>query len=203
MNARIVRLLILPILVLGCSLSRGEEFASRCSGFYFGVDSGFAFRESTPYQLNGNLAGQYEFDAGYRGDLQVGFRFANGVMLEVEPGYIYNSVANALGSVELRQVPVLLNMKYELPLWGPLALVAGVGAGADFARITGNEQTLRLRNSAVFAWQGKAGVEYAISGRARLGLGYKCISTDNLDFGLVRLNGALTHCAELSFKFGF
>ena len=195
-----IRLLALSTLLVFYSPCTLAESPNITSGFFVGSDFGFAFREDTAARYNGALA-YYNFNTGYRGDLHLGYRFVNGLLLELDPGYIYNSVANTSGDVELEQVPVLLNLKYQLPLGGPLKPFVGIGAGAAFSWLNVSPASTGFHDVTTFAWQAEAGVQYAISDQLALGLGYKCFSTGNLEFGTVGLNSMLTHCVQMSITF--
>jgi len=182
-----------------CALA---ESSSITPGFYLGGDFGFAFREDSALRLEGAFSGYYNFKAGYREDLHLGYRFLNGVLLELDSGYIYNSVANATGSVELHQVPVLLNLIYQFPLKGSLRPFVGFGTGGAFSQLDTSAASTSLHD-VTFAWQAETGVQYAISDHVGLGLDYKCFSTGDLDFGILGLRSMLTHSVQMSITFRF
>ena len=183
-----------------CALA---ESPSVTPGFYLGGDFGFAFREDSALRIEGFFSGYYNFKTGHREDLHLGYRFLNGVLLELDSGYIYNSVANANGSVELRQVPVLLNLIYQLPLNGSLKPFVAFGIGGAFSQLDTSPASIDLHDVTTFAWQAETGIRYAISDHVALGLDYKCFSTGDLDFGLLGLGSMLTHSVQMSITFRF
>jgi len=200
---RIALLALATPLALYSSCALAER-PSTTPGFYLGGDFGFAFREDTALRIEGAFSGYYNFKTGYRGDLHLGYRFLNGVLLELDSGYIYNSVANANGSVELHQVPVLLNLIYQFPLKGSLKPFVGFGTGGAFSQLDVSPATSTgLHDVTTFAWQAETGVQYAISDHVALGLDYKCFSTGDLEFGIIGLRSMLTHSVQMSITFRF
>ena len=107
------------------------------------------------------------------------------------------------GSVELRQVPVLLNLIYQFPLHGSLKPFVAFGIGGVFSQLDTSPASTGLHDVTTFAWQAETGVQYAISDHVALGLDYKCFSTGDLGFGLLGLGSMLTHSVQMSITFRF
>ncbi|MFM9863321.1 MAG: OmpA family protein, partial [Micropepsaceae bacterium] len=172
--------------------------AQERNGWYIGLEGGGVWVQDTtndnlfnpdaagPDVLSTNINTSY--DQGWAALFTVGHHFGRNWRWEIEAGYRQNDTDPALG--ELTEWTGMLNVLYDIPIarWASLSL--GVGAGADNFHIDlpvgglddGDWQ---------FAYQGIAGLNFAISDRVDLFANYRYLRVNSPEFdGRVTLPGA-------------
>jgi outer membrane protein OmpA-like peptidoglycan-associated protein len=161
-------------------------------GPYVGAAGGGSFlNDISP---NGGGADQKsEYDAGYVGLGTVGWGFGNGFRAEIEGGYRRNDLRSVRNSTEpnggaLGTYSAMLNGLYDIDpgaLFGveSYGFMPHVGVGVGWARPrfdnakSYNGNTISGKSDG-FAYQGIAGVSYAIMPQLKLDLDYRYFGTD-------------------------
>jgi opacity protein-like surface antigen len=119
------------------------------------------------------------FKTGVRVDLNGGYQFDDSWALELEGGFICNSVdfsnSGQAAARSLYQIPLLLNGIYTLPVKWPVKPYVGAGLGGELTGLNG------FHDSAG-AGQLMAGLKFQMSPRINLGLGYKLLVTTKHDW---------------------
>ena len=170
--------------------------------------------------------GTATFDSGVRGDIILGYNISKAVGLEFNTGVIWNSMdtidGTPLSSVQetfdTYTIPFLANLVYRVPLKGPFSAYVGAGAGGAASILHFTQSIYDPSDyTVVFAYQAKAGVEYALSKHASIGLAYQFFGTTdpNWKFSVTYVgtttsneitykeSGFYTHAVTLSFTWAF
>lgn len=160
--------------------------------------------------VSGTLDATLNFDAGFRFDAPVGYRFNEWFSLEFAPGVIVNpmnsvsfngdltvggTTFSAGGTADLDgnliQVPLIVNFILTIPTdsrWEPF-IGGGVGAvfsSATFNNISDNTGTLDLDQDATcwaLGYSALAGLNYHFSRDISIGVVYKFTGTGNQSYG--------------------
>lgn len=135
-----------------------------------------------------------ELDEGYAVSGAVGYNFGAGWRSELEVAYRNNdvdSLENAAGASlpspggDVTSTAFMFNGYYDLPTG--TALTPYVGAGIGLARVNVDYDSAGVNiadeDSTEFAYQGVAGLSYAISPNADLFAEYKYFATSDIDLG--------------------
>ena len=191
-----------------------EQYAARePAGPYGGLAGGGQWLDHL--STTGPLGQEFKlkYNAGPVGLGSVGYAFGNGFRAEVEFGYRHND-AKSLEIPSGATLPSALNLKtnaqaytymvnglYDFRLAPAWSANLGVGVGAAMIRVN------NIGNASPFAYQGIAGVEYAVAPQARLGLGYRFLGTDSFN---LRSSPLITgkpnyydHAALVTFRYNF
>jgi outer membrane protein OmpA-like peptidoglycan-associated protein len=127
------------------------------------------------------------FDTGWAVFGTLGYAFTNNFRAELEVGYRHNEieslrelapVATTLPSDgDLSEFTVMANLLYDIPLGSRLMLTVGAGVGADQANL--DIAALGFDDDEwVFAYQGIAGLSYAIGDQTQLFVNYRYLHAD-------------------------
>jgi opacity protein-like surface antigen len=193
---------------LCCGLAAAQVNAAD-SGWFLTGDVGPSFVNSMSVTTSSLFGGpptttRLSFNTGVRLDLDGGYQFNDSWALDMELGYIYNSVDFSNSSVTasrgLYQVPLLLNAMYTLPVDWRIKPYLGAGLGLvatgvnDLTDVSGAGQLL-------------AGLKFQLSQRIDLGLAYKFLITTTHDWndflgttqGSRTINNSIL--ADIKFKF--
>jgi OOP family OmpA-OmpF porin len=182
-------------------------------GFYIKVDAGGALQQDMRFNSS-----DVTFDPGVRTSLNFGYNFCKSFAAEIETGSIWNSLDKVNGTPlsdfnqegDLYQVPILAKVIFKLPFENGLTPYIGGGVGGVGA-------SLRLQDSFVddtdtdfaFAYQGEAGLKYAINEHIEVGVGYKFIGTsgysffENDPFFQAKTSNSYNHSILASFVWNF
>lgn len=166
------------------------------SPFYLNADLGGSLLQSMSVK---NLGARIGFDAGIRADVSFGYNIVNQLAVEFETGVIWNSINDSGPQIispvadraNLRQFPLLVNLIFKVPLRCGLTPYIGAGAGGDFSTLelsrgsSFNSFDHHTSDTDVtFAYQGMAGLKYALASNMDIGVGYKFLgSLDHRYFG--------------------
>lgn len=161
-------------------------------GWYVRGGVGPEFMQNSRLSLDSSKAdAKTKFDTGLSFDATIGYRFCPCFSLEAQTGVLYNNIRSISGSsrtrADLTQVPLMVNLMFQLPVCP--YFIPYVGAGAGFSADTidfrhgGNRTSIQGTSlkgddtDYVFAAQALAGVKVPITKRMSVGLGYKFLTT--------------------------
>jgi outer membrane protein OmpA-like peptidoglycan-associated protein len=189
-------------LLLGAaaSLALGSTNIALADGWYIGLEGGANWIDDwdhTYFTTNGagtvtdSSLATAGFDTGWAVLATVGYGFGGGWRVEVEGGYRDNDadsfaisgVPVTATSVDLAEATMMLNVLYDIPLTGNVSLSLGAGAGADYGMldlrgVSGNFDDDRWS----FAYQGIAGLNYALGQHTSLFVNYRYLRVTEPDF---------------------
>jgi len=130
------------------------------------------------------LSTKYRFNTGGMGVGALGYGLGNGFRVEGEVGYRESGVDNAsTGSASgtAKALDFMANGLYDFNMGWPVVPYLGVGAG--MAKVTFDSMTIPGSTTTIndtdytFAYQGLAGVAYAINQNLKLDVGYRYFAT--------------------------
>jgi opacity protein-like surface antigen len=209
--------IVCAVFILSAASARAQDWSDN---LYLNADAGGAFQENA--QLRQSLPGyaplNCTFNPGIRADIDLGYNLNSSWAVELETGFIWNSMDEVNGvplssysqSIDIYSVPVLANIVYKVPTktsWTPWF---GVGAGGvvgifDFGTPQGHQRDTDF----TFAWQAEAGLKYALTKNASIGIAYKFLGAPNQRWLLnntgnhVTLDGVYINAVEASFTWRF
>jgi opacity protein-like surface antigen len=156
--------------------------------FYLGFDAGIAFQRDITISNSVGDKDHVTFDPGGRFDVEAGYNFTRHWAAELEMGLALNSVQHSvvLGTDNdnwtLVELPVLVNVIYNMPLGDHWTVYVGGGAGGVFSNYQDENGNATSTDSA-FAYQGEAGIKYVINNKWDVGIGCKFLGTSEHDVG--------------------
>ena len=147
-----------------------------------------------------------DFDTGWAIFGTLGYAFGNNLRAELEVGYRHNEIeslrelAPAPGALspsgDLGEFTVMANLLYDIPLGSRLTLSIGAGVGGDKANL--DVDTLGLDDHEwVFAYQGIAGLSYAIGDQTQLFVNYRYLRADAPEYTATIAANTVQHTAFL------
>jgi outer membrane protein OmpA-like peptidoglycan-associated protein len=158
-------------------------------GFYVGGGAGVNLQSDNDFRNNGTDS-KATYDPGYAVMLNFGYALGNGLRFELEPGYRRNGVDKingASGDGHSEIASLMANAIYDFDIHTPIVpLVPHIGAGVGYARVMNkslphNGLTVSGQDDTI-AFQGIAGVEYALSPGLKLGVDYRYFVAHDADF---------------------
>lgn len=180
--------------------------------WYLGMDAGVAFQQDVTLSDTAGDRENVTFDPGARLDFDLGYNFTKNWATELEMGLIINQVKHSafLGTdfmeVDFVELPVMLNVIYTQPLGRHFSARIGAGMGGAFSNYS-NEFGGTTESDTAFAFQGVAGLGYAINARWDLAVTYRFLGTTQHDVGSgwdsqgnptqFKSDGTLTHSVLL------
>jgi len=169
-------------------------------GFYVGGGLGANLEEDNRFRGGGPNA-TVGYDPGIAGLASFGYGFGNGIRIELEPGYRNNEVDKVnggRGSGRTQLVTVMGNILYDFnyvtPFF-PLHPHVGIGVGYAHAWNTSNNAGGVKGQDNVPAFQGIAGLEYALDANDHVGLDYHYLVAHDATFRAN--NGLAAHAGDL------
>lgn len=133
-----------------------------------------------------------EFDVGPRFGFAIGYKATDWFAAEFETGFMANSINKITGAWDTDatfvNVPLFVNARFQLPNNTPLTPYVGAGVGGASSVLDidelhyGNTHVWGSAADFTFAWQGFAGLRYAINDKMGLGLEYHYIWADGPSF---------------------
>jgi len=163
----------------------GRYYATPLSGkVYLGFDAGAAFQQDITISDSDKVT----FGTGARLDCQLGYNFTTNWAAELEVGLIISPVAHSyvLGTdfmdLDYTELPVMVNVIYTQPLGHHFSAYVGGGIGGVFSEYS-DEFGDSTPSDSAFAFQGMAGIKYAINERWDFGVTYKFLGTTEHDVG--------------------
>lgn len=160
-------------------------------GFYIGVGGGANLIHGD--DINGNgFNSDVEHEAGFVGTGVIGYKYTNGFRNELELGYRKNridEIANVSAEGDTEVYSAMVNLLFDLDITNTnIDTYIGGGAGAAFIRHdkVGAVQGTSLDDSEFTpAFQGIAGISYALSDKADLYLNYQYFHATDPNFETV------------------
>jgi outer membrane protein OmpA-like peptidoglycan-associated protein/opacity protein-like surface antigen len=172
--------------------------AQQLRGTYAAIEAGASWivDDERFFQDSIFTTGAYTYDE-YRGDFDrgwalfgsIGYAFENRIRVELELGYrdnefeqLYDSSSSPIDSGGgLSEFSIMANLLYDIPLGKRWSVSLGGGVGMDRANL--KVDTLDFDDSDWrFAYQGIAGLNYAIGERTQLFLNYRFLHVDAPEF---------------------
>jgi opacity protein-like surface antigen len=216
-----VRRAVATTLFLAAAAVATPALAQDSGGGYVSVGGGLAHRQKagespTTYTL---------FKKGYGLNVAAGGETKTGVAIEGEYSHFSNKAktvasdatgpATGQGSISLDFF--FLNVRYTVPSQGPVQVYLGGGVGGYKSTLHDISNSIAAQfglfangknDGVVLAYQGRAGVEFKVSDRVKIGAGYRYVRGRDLlfvgtDFGDLRPDGATLHNAEANVRFRF
>ncbi len=211
----------------GNAQDRGQE-----QGFYVKGDLGGNIAQDIDLkQFFGvdTTGAKVKLDPGFRGGIAGGYQLNLYAAVEAELGVIANEISSISGPYHVHDatfanVPLLANLKVQLPSRCPLTPYVGAGLGLSEAILDVDNityfapggRTLSIHGSGadtVFAYQAFVGVRYALNPRMGLGVEYRFVGTDNpsweADFhesgvsDRLKFGSSYTHNFSITFEYRF
>src|SRR2546423_647338 len=117
----------------------------RIHNFYISADAGAIFQQNADFSERGSPNITAGFNTGARVDLALGYNVNENLALEIEPGFMWNSVDTLGGfslagngrSIDLESVPLLVSLIYRVPTGTAFTPYVGAGIGADITFFDG------------------------------------------------------------------
>jgi opacity protein-like surface antigen len=204
------------------------------TGFGFRTDCGVAFQQAQSFrQDNGATYNKVTYQPGIRFDLEPFYNVTEWFSVGVESAFIYNSIHSIyesgvdedtgealtgtlyngdsnLGNAALYQVPILANVRFQLPTDGPIRGYFGGGVGGvwDYlnASVTlGDEPFTATSFQWNYAFQLNAGLIYNVMPGLDFDAGFKTLCTPNplTQGGDGQYKAAYSYAAEIGLVWRF
>lgn len=174
------------VAVLGCALCALAAPASAqqvTTGPYLSLGAGPQWLNDA--KTTGSTTNTtYRFDTGWAAIGALGYGLGNGFRVEGEAGYRHSGVSSAstgAASGSVKALDFMVNGLYDFDLGWPVTPYVGIGAGAAVLstnNVTVPGSTATINDSDMqFAYQGLAGLTYAINQNLKVDLGYRYFRT--------------------------
>jgi opacity protein-like surface antigen len=193
----------------------GVRAVNWSDNLYLNADAGGAFQQEVTLIQNGSSA-SVTFNPGIRADIDLGYNLNDSWAVELESGFMWNSMDKYNGvslssysqSIDIYSVPVLANIIYKVPTKTSWAPYFGVGAGGVVGMFDLNSRGIDYSDTDfIFAYQAEAGLDYALSKNASIGIAYKFLGTLNQRYCLSgsndKLDGVYIHAVVAKFTWTF
>ena len=175
--------------------------ATTINGWYVSLEGGANWVEDWDHTQFTTVAGALvdqdpassSFDTGWAVLASVGYGW-NNWRGELEFGYRHNDQDAATSydpgpfqftnSGELREVTLMANVLYDIPVTDKMTVSLGAGAGADYAELdyAPNIAGFQDDDHWSFAYQGIAGISYAVGSQTSLFLNYRYLRVTDPEF---------------------
>ena len=111
---------------------------------YFNAEGGVMFQQDADFSQSGAPTMSASFNPGIRIDLAAGYKLNQSFALEIEPGFMWNTVDNLNGhglgpgtSIDVNSVPVLASLIYTFPTTHDFTPYVGLGVGENVGFFVG------------------------------------------------------------------
>jgi outer membrane protein OmpA-like peptidoglycan-associated protein len=196
----------LKALLLGTALTAAfavtADAAASNRGWYVGAEAGANWAQDVDDSITvfgGPLTTvNIDFDTGWAAIATVGYAFwESNWRVELEGAYRQNDIDNAVfngpgpfpfGATaftdgEVNEASLMVNALYDIHVTDRLTLSVGAGAGVANVNLQINNVPVPIDDHAWgFAWQGIAGLSYALTDRLDLTLNYRYHRVEDVDF---------------------
>ena len=183
---------------------------------------GLALQQSiSTTTANGNLYQSVYFNPGARFDLEAFYNVTNGFYFGMESGLIYNSLSNTyplfsdaqkIGNGAFYQVPVLINLRFQIPNRGPIRgyCTGGVGGVWDYlttsVTMPGQQSLTYSQHQWNYAFQLGFGVQYNLMPGLDLDTSFKTFITPNpllFSDGTSQVKASYNYALEIGLVYRF
>lgn len=195
------------------------------TGWGIRTAAGVAIQQSINAGIFSGLAhAQYNFDPGFRMDFESFYNVTNGFSFGLESACIFNSVSSiffygqgqedsriagsaALGNAEFWQVPILINMKFQIPNSGRFRgyCLGGFGGVWDYFSYSGVGTNL-TQHQWNYAFQLGAGLQYNLLPGLDLDTSFKTLITPNpllFSDGTSQVKASYNYALEIGLAYRF
>lgn len=146
---------------------------------------------------------KYRYETGPLVIGALGYGFGNGIRVEGELGYRHSDVKSAstgTATGATNATDLMLNGLYDFNLGWPVTPYVGVGVGGarvryDSVTIPGGSNMIKDSDTD-FAYQGIAGVAYAVNENLKIDLGYRYFATTNPSVNTSTGTGVTSHYSD-------
>jgi OmpA-OmpF porin, OOP family len=205
------------VLALAAPAALAEPHAT---GPFLGVAAGYVWTKDMSVTSPAGLRNSFDTQDGWTGVVTGGVAFENGVRPAIELGWARSTVGDiegglpgrAGGAGHIRSKTAMGVVYYDFEGSDKLRPYIGGGLGWAWVKYAGVGDIYASRNSVseeerAFAWQGMAGVSYAIAEQTELTLGYRYLATEKFSV-ITGLNGRAetrysSHSALVGFRHSF
>ncbi len=191
-------LFALAMLSVAGTAQAAPPVAPEGAGWFYDVSAGGLWLQD--FDVSSGVKGN--FDTGFGANLELGYHLGNGLGFGVDLGYYHADFGSVQGfgqnidiNGDIKLVPILGNLHYDVKLGGgfSLNLAAGIGgvyqstsvSGVGSANVSASEDSWEL------GFQGLAGFSYHISDGVSLGVGYRYINVGGADVEGHMIQGSL------------
>ena len=178
-------------LLIGSALALSLPVAAQAAtdGFYVGGAAGVNFAADAKVSPTGGASDTIRYNTGVAGSLSGGYGFGNGFRAELEASVRNNDVKSLKSGLAApggttRTWGLLVNGLYDINTGTAFTpyVGAGVGLGIVEGKLSGGGATLYNSTDTQFAYQGIAGVSYAINQNLALTTDYRYLGTTDAKF---------------------
>lgn len=172
----------------------GVAGAGNANGWYLSLEAGANWVDDWNSIATRNapaVSADATFSTGWAAFGSVGYAFASHWRAELELGYRANELDSTAPAGllwddgDLWEATAMANVIYDIRLADKLGLALGVGAGADYAELTDQRGGLELSDEDWnLAYQGIAGLNYAIGSRTTAFVNYRYLRVSNPEFDM-------------------
>ncbi len=183
------------VTAVACS---GAASAANFNGWYLSLEGGANWVADWDVLVNPATPATASFDTGWAVLASVGYAFGGNWRTEFEVGYRSNNLDTITSGApppgpttgDLWEGSFMVNALYDIRLGDKLGLSLGVGAGADFAELDLTTATSQGSDDDWnFAYQGIAGLNYAIGRQTSAFINYRYFRAHEPDFILAASGG--------------
>lgn len=177
------------LLVSATPIHAADDWTQR---LYVNADAGGIFQQDGDFHQTGAPTFSTTFNPGLRTDIALGYNLTKSFAVELEPGFMWNSVDTLDGyglgpgdSIDLYSIPVLANLVYKFETHNAWTPYVGVGVGANIGIFDGSLHGSSFQDTDVaFAYQAEAGLKYSFTDHVAVGLAYKFYGTTDQNYDL-------------------
>jgi OOP family OmpA-OmpF porin len=199
--------------------SGGAANAAQINGWYVSLEGGANWIEDWNHHIFTTVPAQASFDTGWTVLASVGHAW-DSWRVEFEAGYRHNELdAYSITGIPITSVSAdtweatfMINALYDLALTDDLSISLGVGAGGDFANADASLGPFSFEDDDWnFAYQGIAGINYAIGRQTALFVNYRYMRvmdpefnfTPSVPFVLTNGDDLVKHAVTIGIRYAF
>ncbi len=234
MNNHLIKRAALTTLVVGTLASllsaHGQPYQPYymppANRWYVKVDAGGNLTQDTDLEefFGEDTSGSnIEFEPGIRFGVAGGYQVTDWFAPEIETGIMANWIDSIEGANDVdasfSSIPLMANIRFQLPRSYSVSPYIGVGAGVSFAVLDsdfidfGSTSMHGSDSDAVFAYQGFAGIRFRLNQQMGLSLEYRYFHSDEPEWDAeftsgtgtdkMRFGKIETHSLSIAFDFNF
>jgi opacity protein-like surface antigen len=174
------------------------------------MDGGVNIMQDVTIKPRGSDSFKEDMDTGFRVGLIAGFNVNEWAALELESGFMYNSLkdnaSKNINDMWFGAIPVLGNVVFRFENSSGFVPYIGAGAGGAYTMVRSghhDDGSSDDQSDFVFAYQGKVGVAYQISPCMAVDVGYKFFGTAQQNYDRFSVKDVYAHFIGLSLTWKF